>query len=80
MPPKSYETYFKNFVKTLEIGMESEDVRKKSKDFATSLRNGSYDLYARKYHWFLFTRWCEIHGVETPAEWFPEGYWSLTFQ
>ena len=79
MPPKSYETHFKNFLKTLELGCDRDSVRSRSKDFATALRQGVYDVYARKYHAFLFTRWCEVHGLDVPSDWDAEGYWSLTF-
>jgi hypothetical protein len=79
MPPKSYDAHFKNFAKTLELGCDRDAVRRRSKDFATALRQGVYDIYARKYHAFLFTHWCEVHGVEMPSDWDAEGYWSLTF-
>ena len=79
MPPKSYDAHFKNFVKILELGCDRDSVRSLSKDFAKALRKGVYDVYARKYHAFLFTHWCEVNGVEMPSDWDAEGYWSLSF-
>jgi hypothetical protein len=53
-------------------------IRTISKNYALSLRP-HYDLYARKYHAFLFTEWCRQHNVMLPADWNPEGYWAGNF-
>ena len=82
MAPKSYDALYRKFTKHLESCENRYDpatVRKISEQFSTNLRP-SYDLYARKYHAFLFTRWCDTNKIEYPADWNPEGFWPGNFR
>ena len=73
-------TYFKRFKKFLETqeSIEITDVRRLSLQWAIELR-GRNDLYARKYHAYIFTRWCDEQGLAYPEGWNSEGYWNLSF-
>ena len=80
MSPAVYETYYKKFEKSL-VGkdvLNIDNVRRLSKLFALSLRSQN-DVYTRKYHAYLFTRWCDTHATPYPIDWNPEGFWDLQF-
>ena len=82
MPPKIYEKYFIQFDKLLsskENNLEINSVRQYSVEFATSIR-GSYDLYARKYHAYLFSEWCDRNKIPYPEGWDKEAYWPGNFR
>lgn len=82
MPPKTYDKYYIKFEKYLEEKEDRNDinaVRNYSKEFATNIR-GIYDLYARKYHAFIFTKWCDEKLVDYPSDWNSEGFWLPIFK
>jgi hypothetical protein len=82
MTPAVYDKYYKQFEKSL-IGQDVgniDNVRHLSKLFAVKMRkNNNNDLYARKYHAYFFTRWCDSRGITYPIDWNPEGFWNLQF-
>ena len=80
MAPKIYEIYYKKFISYVNSETNiNGNVRELSKMFATEIRGGTYDLYARKYHAFLFTKWCDDNGIAYPDDWNPEGFWPGNF-
>ena len=80
--PDAHERYFKQFMKFLETrgSVDIGEVRRLSQQWSIELR-GRNDLYARKYHAHIFTRWCEAQGLPllVTEGWNKEGFWDLGF-
>jgi hypothetical protein len=76
-----YEKYYKKFEKYLMDKDDRENIdnaRRLSKTFAIELR-GKNDVYARKYHAFLFSKWCATREIPYPSDWNPDDFWNLQF-
>ena len=80
MAPKSYAAMYKRFVEHLALkkAIDLNLIRKLSYEFAVETR-GKNDLYARKYHAYIYTEWCVNNNVHFPDDWNPEGFWSGNF-
>ena len=71
---------YKKFVEYLAFkkAIDIDVIRKLSQEFAVETR-GKNDLYARKYHAYLFTEWCVNNNITFPEDWNPEGFWYGNF-